>query len=120
MTYFDSSYEMRAPIITVRCMGLCIKIRSVKCTSYHFCVICSTDEKAAGSGRSRKSKSAEATFHDSADPEFLADVVKQLCVRLSEELIAANLRGRLLTLKVRTFDEPRGGAKPDLKSQRLL
>ncbi|XP_022666301.1 uncharacterized protein LOC111252512 isoform X2 [Varroa destructor] len=60
------------------------------------------DERASGHGRSRKSKSAEATFHDTADPEYLADVVRQLCVRLSEELITANLRGRLVTVKLKT------------------
>lgn len=69
-------------------------------TQYSILVIYFVDERASGHGRSRKSKSAEATFHDTADPEYLADVVRQLCVRLSEELITANLRGRLVTVKV--------------------
>ncbi|OQR80069.1 DNA polymerase kappa-like [Tropilaelaps mercedesae] len=55
---------------------------------------------------SRKSKSAEATFRESTNPAFLADVVRQLCERLSEDLVASKLSGRLLTLKIKmaSFD----------------
>ncbi|XP_003744954.1 uncharacterized protein LOC100909084 [Galendromus occidentalis] len=54
------------------------------------------------SSRTRRSKSAETTFKDSDNVEFLTEVCHHLSERLSEDLAISDLQGKLITVKFKT------------------
>ncbi|KRX82054.1 Coronin-like protein cor-1 [Trichinella sp. T6] len=61
---------------------------------------CDKDDEVA----SRKSISTERTFSEINEPSRLLAVCRKLCNRLSEDVIERNLKGKTVTLKVKTID----------------
>lgn len=52
--------------------------------------------------RDRKSMSNETTFRDSSDPSLLLDTCNQLCEDLSNDLKKEGMKGRQVTVKIKT------------------
>ncbi|KRX47224.1 Coronin-like protein cor-1 [Trichinella murrelli] len=61
---------------------------------------CDKDDEVA----SRKSISTERTFSEINEPSRLLAVCRKLCNSLSEDVIERNLKGKTVTLKVKTID----------------
>jgi DNA polymerase IV len=63
------------------------------------------DERPVEPNRERKSVSIEDTFaEDHAEPDWLLARLKELCAGLQERLRASAVKGRTVTLKLRTAD----------------
>merc|ERR1711860_145217 len=59
---------------------------------------------SSGTERDRKSLSTETTFKDTSDPNLLLEICSDLCKELATDLKAKNLKGRSVTVKIKTHD----------------
>uniref|UniRef100_A0A2P2I8C2 DNA polymerase kappa n=2 Tax=Hirondellea gigas TaxID=1518452 RepID=A0A2P2I8C2_9CRUS len=62
-----------------------------------------TDVAAMGAG-DRKSMSSETTFAGTSSKQQLFDILTSQCQQLHKELLQANIRGKLITIKIKRVD----------------
>ena len=79
--------------------------RFAKRGAFFYRIARGVDDRPVEPGRERKSVSIEDTFpEDRAEPEWLAERLDELSAGLARRMLAAGVKGRTLTLKLRTAD----------------